>query len=64
MRDSLKGRITPSGRRPVAVTGKRRSCAHDRCETGLSMYNRGKYCYAHSPVRFPRVRGSILPEGA
>ena len=60
MPEILRGRITPSGRRPAAV-GKVRTCAHADCTTRLSMYNRGKTCHVHAPTRYPRVRGSVLP---
>ena len=39
-----------------------RKCEHDGCETLLSRYNKRTYCYAHSPTRFPRLRGRVVPE--
>jgi hypothetical protein len=34
-----------------------RVCGHDGCETVLSIYNKGKYCYQHEPMVTPRTRG-------
>ncbi len=61
MADILKARITPTGRRPAAVTDRGRICLQPGCVTRLSMYNRGKACHAHAPTRYPRVRGSVAP---
>ena len=49
--------------RPSRRYDKDRVCSDPECETRLSQYNRRDHCYAHAPVRFPRVRGRILPEG-
>jgi hypothetical protein len=49
--------------RPSRKYAKGRVCAAAGCETKLSQYNRREFCYLHAPVRFPRVRGRILPEG-
>jgi hypothetical protein len=34
-----------------------RVCSHDECETRLSIYNEGNFCYLHEPQVAPRVRG-------
>lgn len=34
-----------------------RVCADERCDTVLSIYNKGKYCYQHEPMATPRTRG-------
>jgi hypothetical protein len=34
-----------------------RVCSHDGCETVLSIYNKGKFCYQHEPMVTPRTRG-------
>ncbi|MGH2710524.1 MAG: hypothetical protein ACRDH9_04890 [Actinomycetota bacterium] len=34
-----------------------RVCAHDECNTRLSIYNRSNLCWQHEPVRYPFVRG-------
>jgi hypothetical protein len=44
--------------RPNRTYGEGRVCAHEGCDTRLSVYNRAKYCWAHAPVRFPVVRGA------
>lgn len=63
MTETLKGRQIQGGVRPSRKYSEGRVCARKGCDTKLSMYNRREYCYAHAPVRFPRVRGRILPEG-
>lgn len=64
MSDILKGRSIKGVTRPSKEYGADRVCARKDCETKLSRYNRREYCHAHAPVKFPRVRGRILPEGA
>ncbi len=60
---TLKGRrITGSARPSRTVQGDRR-CSKRGCETILSQYNKREYCFAHAPVRFPRVRGRIITDG-
>ena len=34
-----------------------RVCARAECETRLSKYNKSKYCWAHTPVKYPLTRG-------
>jgi hypothetical protein len=63
MSDTLKGSAIRGMTRPSRRYAVDRVCSHQDCETRLSQYNRRDYCYAHAPVRFPRVRGRILPEG-
>ena len=43
--------------RPSKSFSKNRVCRHPGCETRLSMYNNGKYCYQHEPMATPRTRG-------
>jgi hypothetical protein len=62
--DTFKGEKIQSGRRPSRTYAKGRVCAVGGCETKLSMYNRREFCHVHAPVRFPRVRGRILPGSA
>ncbi|NOY55125.1 MAG: hypothetical protein GXP34_03980 [Actinobacteria bacterium] len=62
MTDTLKGARLKGGIRPSRKYGENRVCAHKGCHTRLSMYNRREYCFAHAPVRFPRVRGRVVPE--
>ncbi len=53
----LRGRIRPS--RTYAAG---RVCRRNGCSTKLSVYNRREHCNIHAPVKFPRVRGRIVPE--
>lgn len=53
----LRGRIRPS--RTYAAG---RVCQRSSCSTKLSVYNRREFCSIHAPVKFPRVRGRIVPE--
>ncbi len=61
--NTLKGRRLRGGVRPSKTVSGERVCANKDCDTKLSQYNRREYCYAHAPVKFPRVRGRIVPEG-
>ena len=61
--NTLKGRRMRGGVRPSKTFMTGRVCADTGCDTRLSQYNRREYCYAHAPVKFPRVRGRIVPEG-
>jgi hypothetical protein len=63
MADTLKGQRLQGGVRPSRSYGEGRKCKEKGCETKISMYNRREFCHVHAPVKFPRVRGRILPEG-
>jgi hypothetical protein len=63
MSDVLKGKSIKGVARPSKEFGEGRVCAHKECETKLSRYNRRDHCFAHAPVKYPRVRGRMLPEG-
>lgn len=41
-----------------------RVCAHESCDTRLSIYNKAKYCWAHKPVSYPVVRGERKRQAA
>jgi len=43
--------------RPSRSFGKGRKCAEPGCDTRLSMYNQGRFCYLHEPMAVPRTRG-------
>jgi hypothetical protein len=43
--------------RPNRTYAQGRVCAHEGCETRISIYNKSAYCWAHAPLRFPLVRG-------
>lgn len=63
MADTLKGQRLQGGIRPSRSYEKGRTCKIEECPTKISMYNRREYCHVHAPLKFPRVRGRILPEG-
>lgn len=63
MAETLKGKSITGVVRPSRKYTKGRVCTRAGCSTKLSQYNRRDFCYAHAPVRFPRVRGRVLPEG-
>ena len=46
--------------RPSRSFGKGRICKDPDCQTRLSMYNSGKYCYEHEPMTIPRTRGKKI----
>jgi hypothetical protein len=42
-----------------------RVCAEPGCITGISIYNRSKYCWAHEPLHYYVPRGrKKAPEAA
>jgi hypothetical protein len=43
--------------RPSKASKKGRVCKDPSCETRLSVYNHGSYCYQHEPMAVPRTRG-------
>lgn len=34
-----------------------RVCAREGCETRISRYNKGEFCFTHAPLRYPLIRG-------
>jgi hypothetical protein len=46
--------------RPSRSFGQGRTCREPGCNTRLSMYNNGKYCYQHEPMAVPRTRGKKI----
>jgi hypothetical protein len=46
--------------RPSKAFGTDRLCREPDCETRLSMYTNGKYCYLHEPMAVPRTRGKKI----
>ena len=46
--------------RPSKAFGKNRVCREPSCETRLSIYNNGKFCYLHEPMAVPRTRGKKI----
>ncbi|HUY63796.1 MAG TPA: hypothetical protein VMV14_04700 [Acidimicrobiales bacterium] len=46
--------------RPSRVFPRGRTCDQDGCQTKLSIYNDGHYCYQHEPQATPRMRGKKI----
>lgn len=63
MSETMKATAIKGVARPSKDFGEGRVCVEKDCDTKLSRYNRRDHCYAHAPVKYPRVRGRILPEG-
>ncbi len=61
---TLKGRRIKGATRTSRIVEGERSCSKSRCSTLLSKYNKREFCYAHAPVRFPRVRGRVVDRTA
>jgi hypothetical protein len=49
---------------PSNADPSERICAHDGCETKLSIYNPRKHCWQHTEVVFPNYRGKRLSPGS
>lgn len=64
MSDTIKGYMVRGKKRAPKVYGVGRVCIQNGCEVKLNRYNRREYCYNHTPIRYPRVRGRVLPENA
>ncbi len=43
--------------KPSKKYAQGRVCKELGCNTKLSIYNKGKFCYVHEPVKVPRTRG-------
>ncbi len=57
MTEYVKGSRPRELPRPSRTFEGGRVCAHEQCQTRLSIYNRSTYCWQHAPVKFPFVRG-------
>lgn len=57
---SVSGHPIAGSERPSKAFGRNRTCKEPGCETKLSMYNNGKYCYSHEPMAVPRTRGKKI----
>lgn len=57
---SVQGFAFTGTDRPSRSFGKGRTCTEEGCETRLSLYNPGKYCYLHEPMAVPRTRGKKI----
>jgi hypothetical protein len=54
---AVQGTPISGSERPSRSFGKNRVCKEAGCETRLSIYNKGKFCYQHEPMAVPRTRG-------
>jgi len=57
---TLAGHTLSGSERPSKSFGTGRTCRESGCNTKLSMYNNGKYCYLHEPMAVPRTRGKKI----
>ena len=57
---ALAGHPIAGNERPSKSFGRNRVCSERGCDTRLSMYNNGKYCYQHEPMSVPRTRGKKI----
>lgn len=54
---SIGGSAFTGHGRPSKTFARGRVCGEDGCETRLSIYNEGHFCYQHEPRATPRMRG-------
>lgn len=54
---SIGGSFFTGHGRASRTFARNRVCGHEDCETRLSIYNEGDFCYLHEPQVPPRVRG-------
>jgi hypothetical protein len=64
MTEYVKGSRPLALPRPNRTFDEGRVCAEEGCETRLSIYNRSKLCWQHTPVRYPFVRGQRKSKAA
>jgi hypothetical protein len=57
VKGSIGGSYFKGYSRPSRSFARDRVCGSDECETRLSIYNEGDYCYLHEPQAAPRLRG-------
>jgi hypothetical protein len=57
---SLGGHTLSGSERPSKAFAKDRTCREAGCQTKLSIYNNGKYCYQHEPMAVPLTRGKKI----
>ena len=59
----MSGTLTASSVKPGVRRSKKytsgRVCEFAACDTQISIYNKKKFCFLHSPVSYPRVRGHL-----
>ena len=50
----------PIRQKPIVRNESPRACDHPGCNTRLVPYNRGVFCYTHTPRKLPRSpRGTV-----
>jgi hypothetical protein len=54
---TLAGQTLSGSERPSRAFTEGRTCREPGCDTRLSIYNNGKFCYLHEPMAVPRTRG-------
>jgi len=57
----LASQVKPGIRRSKKYASGR-VCNFIDCETVLSTYNKKRFCFTHSPISYPRVRGHLPRE--
>ena len=59
LRSGTLSALPPPVARPVKPRQfqEARVCSTNGCDKVLSKYNKGPQCYAHQPMRVPRIRG-------
>lgn len=57
---SVSGQPFNGTGRPSRAFGENRTCNDEACNTKLSRYNSGKYCFQHEPKAMPRTRGKKI----
>ena len=53
----LAGRLIQGTRRPSRRYPRGRVCAHNGCDTVLSVYNAASFCAQHEATQLPRTFG-------
>ncbi|HEV8572186.1 MAG TPA: hypothetical protein VGR49_03925 [Actinomycetota bacterium] len=61
---AIKGSRPRELPRPNRTYKTGRVCAQEGCETRISMYNKAPYCWTHTPMKFPLVRGERKKKAA
>ncbi|MHB8438272.1 MAG: hypothetical protein ACYDD4_03820 [Acidimicrobiales bacterium] len=57
---SIGGSAFTGSGRPTRTFERGRVCEEDGCETQLSIYNDGRFCFQHEPQATPRMRGKKI----
>jgi hypothetical protein len=57
VKGSIGGMFFKGHGRASRTFARDRVCGNEECETRLSIYNEGDFCYLHEPQVAPRVRG-------